>query len=87
MISDLSPHDRADSRIVEAYVSSRTYMKIGRLLPEVQRAARADAAGYSKRQAWLGACAWDGIDPNSAFVTWSDDNPYAARDDQLVTTR
>lgn len=47
----------------------------GRIESNQGRQAVADAK-EAWRSAWRKACEHDGIDPNSSFVVFSDDNPY-----------
>jgi hypothetical protein len=47
----------------------------GRIEVKIGRQAVADAAA-AYRSAWEAACKHDGIDPDSKFVVFSDDNPF-----------
>ena len=84
----LNDHDLAVYDNVRAYEQALALKCAAEVTNEVaamEHVASGLAAVMSKRQAWLGACAWDGVDPNSPFVVFTEDNPYAARYDALMS--
>ena len=42
---------------------------------------------YSLRDLWVKACEYDGIDPESKFVVFSDDNPWMRKYNLLACIR